>query len=143
MTQPPTNPPSKVHPFVTVSTEKRNLPGPGAIDSPQSPHRDHDIHRPATKPTPRHKVTYSQRDGLPTRSCTLPINAAIRLRANSKVTLLANSTSVLKKRIDGNEKLRQSSDEPLRTTKALVNAANIIEMPNNTTQLAVDDGAGE
>jgi hypothetical protein len=73
----------------------------------------------------------------------LPINAAIRLRANSKVTLLANSTSVLKKRIDGNEKLRQSSDEPLRTTKALVNAANIIEMANNTTQIAVDDGGGE
>jgi hypothetical protein len=73
----------------------------------------------------------------------LPINAAIRLRANSKVTLLANSTSVLKKRIDGNEKLCQSSDEPLRTTKALVNAANIIEMANNTTQIAVDDGGGE
>jgi hypothetical protein len=50
---------------------------------------------------------------------------------------------VLKKRIDGNEKLRQSSDEPLRTTKALVNAANIIEMANNTTQIAVDDGGGE
>jgi ABC-type uncharacterized transport system permease subunit len=57
--------------------------------------------------------------------------------------LLANSTRVLKKRIDGNLNVRQSIEEPLRTTKALVNAANIIEMANNTTQMAVEEGGGE
>src|SRR6266849_5216835 len=39
--------------------------------------------------------------------------------------------------------LRQSIDDPLRTTKALVNAANIIEIAKSTTQMAVEDGGGE
>jgi len=71
------------------------------------------------------------------------MNAAMRLRATSKLTLLPNSTRVLKKRIDGNLNVRQSIDDPLRTTKALVNAANIIEIAKSTTQMAVEDGGGE
>src|ERR1035438_5159615 len=37
----------------------------------------------------------------------------------------------------------QSSEEPLRTKRALVKAANIIVMANITTQMAVEDGGGE
>ena len=36
-------------------------------------------------------------------------------------------------------KCRQSSDAPLRTIKALVNAANIMVMANSTTQMPVED----
>jgi hypothetical protein len=71
------------------------------------------------------------------------MNTAMRRRETSNVTLLAKRIRVLKKRIDGNLKLRQSPDPPLRTTKALVKAANIIEMANSTTQMAVEDGGGE
>jgi hypothetical protein len=68
---------------------------------------------------------------------------AMRRRETSRVTPLARSKPVLKKRIDGNLKVRQSSDEPLRTINALVNAANIIVMAKSTTQMAVEDGGGE
>src|ERR1700690_665043 len=64
-------------------------------------------------------------------------------RATSRVTLLGKSKKVLKKRIDGKLKACQSSDEPLRTTRALVKAANIIVMANSTTQIAVEEGGGE
>jgi hypothetical protein len=38
---------------------------------------------------------------------------------------------------------RQSSDEPLRTIRALVKAANVIVMENRMTQTPVDEGGGE
>jgi hypothetical protein len=71
------------------------------------------------------------------------MKAATRRRETSRVTLLARSRRVLKYRMDGNEKVRQSSDEPLRTIRALVNAANIIVMAKSTTQMPVEDGGGE
>ena len=66
-----------------------------------------------------------------------------RRRAISRVTLLEIRMRVLKYRIEGNLKVCQSSDPPLRTNRALENAANIIVMANSTTQMAVEDGGGE
>ena len=57
--------------------------------------------------------------------------------------LLAIRVRVFRKSTGGNLKVRQSSEEPLRTTSALVKAANIIEMANSTTQMAVEDGGGD
>src|SRR5580698_4114128 len=45
--------------------------------------------------------------------------------------------------MEGRVKVCQSSDEPLRTTSALVKAANIMVMAKSTTQMAVEDGGGE
>src|SRR6266481_2378512 len=71
------------------------------------------------------------------------MKVATRRRETPKVTLLARSRSVLKYRTDGRGKVRQSSDDPLRTIRALVNAANIIVMAKSTTQMPVEDGGGE
>ena len=56
------------------------------------------------------------------------MKAATRRRAISRVTLLARSNSRVEVKDRGKVKLCQSSDEPLRTIRALVNAANIIVM---------------
>jgi hypothetical protein len=48
----------------------------------------------------------------------------------------------LKYRIGGSVNVRQSSDDPLRTNSALLNAANIIVIAKSTTQSAVEDGGG-
>jgi hypothetical protein len=71
------------------------------------------------------------------------MKVAIRRREISRVTLLARSRTVLKYRIDGKVKCRQSRDPPLRTIRALVKAANIIVMAKSTTQMPVEDAGGE
>src|ERR1700692_2343648 len=93
---------------------------------------------PATKSRPRNKVMYSQRDGLSTSLLRPPMKAATRRRETSSVTLLAISRAVFKYRIDGSVNVRQSSDDPLRTNSALLNATNIIVIAKITTHIAVE-----
>src|SRR3984957_12876535 len=71
------------------------------------------------------------------------MNAAIRRRAISRVTLLAIITSVLKYRIGGNVMCCQSVDDPCRTTSALGKAANVVVIAARPTQMPVLAGGGE
>jgi len=45
--------------------------------------------------------------------------------------------------MEGNANPCQSSDDPLRTINALLNAANIMVTAKSTTQMAVEEGGGE
>jgi hypothetical protein len=71
------------------------------------------------------------------------MKVAMRRRETSRVTLLARSRRVLRYRIEGSVNVRQSGAEPLRTNRALLNAANIMVIAKSTTQIAVEEGAGE